>query len=327
MLSGWHRPVRVRPRARYRAIARWMLPLAVITVGSCRSGESRAGEQELIVFNAGSLAVPLRAALDSFAAIERGVAIQQESAGSLETARKLTELGKLPDVVAVADYEVIPGFLMPAHTTWYARFARNRMVIAYSDRSRFASEITGENWWEIVRRPGVEVGRSDPDRDPNGYRTLLVFQLAERHYRRPGLAAALLASAPSRNVRPKEADLVALLEAGELDYIWSYESIALAAGLEYVRLRREIDLSDPADSATYAVASVRVAGKTPVESLTVRGQPIVYALTIPRAAPHPALARRFVAYLASEDGRRVLRRARLDALDRFEVVGSGAPAF
>jgi len=48
-----------------------------------------AADGPLVVYNAGSLARPLRAALDTFAARER-VRIEQESAGSLESARKLT---------------------------------------------------------------------------------------------------------------------------------------------------------------------------------------------------------------------------------------------
>src|SRR4051812_44690291 len=184
-----------------------------------------AGDRRLVVYNAGSLALPLRAALDSFAARE-GVTVQQENAGSIETARKLTELGKIPDLVAVADYEVIPLLLIPEHATWYAKFAHNRMVLAYGDRSRGAAEINTGNWWQVVTRPDVQVGRADPSLDPNGYRTLLVWQLAERFYNQPGLAQRMLASAPARNVRPKEADLVGMLQAGEFDYIWSYESIA-----------------------------------------------------------------------------------------------------
>ncbi len=275
----------------------------------------------LVAYNAGSLARPLRAALDSFAARE-GVRVEQESAGSLETARKLTELGKIPDVVALADHEIFPQLLVPTLTEWYALFARNRMVIAYTDRSRGASEITDENWWRVLSRPDVDVGRADPNLDPNGYRTLLVLQLAERHYRQPGLAERLLANAPPSNVRPKEADLVGLLEAGEMDYIWSYESMAQAAGLRYVQLPDEIDLGTPADSAGYAAASVRVIGKTPADTLTLRGAPIVYALSIPTAAPHRPLALRFVRWLFSSDGQRVLRAARLDALEQPIVIGT-----
>ena len=278
----------------------------------------------LVAFNAGSLARPLRAALDTFA-LRAGVRVSQENAGSLESARKLTELGKIPDVIAVADYEVFPQVLMPDHVTWYVLFARNRMVVAYGDRSRYAGEITADNWWRILGRPGVEVGRSDPNLDPNGYRTLLTLQLAERHYVEPGLAERLLRNSPRRNVRPKEADLVGLLQAGELDYIWSYESMAQAAGLRFIALPNRIDLSTPAESAYYATASVRVAGKTPRDTVVFRGQPIAYAVSIPTRAPHPGLAARFVAFLLSEEGRAILRQQHLDALDAPVIVGSAVP--
>jgi molybdate/tungstate transport system substrate-binding protein len=309
--------------------------LMVCVVAACNGGTDKAPgkagtsggneDRRIVVFNAGSLALPLRTALDSFAAREH-VTIEQENAGSLETARKLTELGKHPDLVAVADYEVIPLLLIPSHATWYARFARNRMVLAYESRSRGAGEINTNNWWQVVTRPDVQVGRSDPSLDPNGYRTLLVWQLAERFYKQPGLGQRLLATAPPRNVRPKEADLVGLLQAGEFDYIWSYESIAQGVGVRYVTLPQEIDLSAPEDSAAYAVASVRVAGKTPRDSVTMHGQPIVYAFTIPTLAPHPQIAAKFAEYLASADGKRVMRGAKLDVLDQFEVVGTGAPS-
>jgi hypothetical protein len=39
----------------------------------------------------------------------------------------------------------------------------------------------------------------------------------------------------------------------------------------------------------------------------------------------PALAERFVAFLLSPDGRRILRRQHFDALDRPTLVGRGAP--
>jgi molybdate/tungstate transport system substrate-binding protein len=290
---------------------------------AARSGAAGA-ERALVVYNAGSLAAPLRAALDSFA-LREGVTVSQESAGSLETARKLTELHKVPDVIALADYEVFPQLLMPDQVNWYARFARNRMVLAYTTRSKYATEISGDNWWQIVQRPGVEVGRADPNLDPNGYRTLLTWQLAERHYKQPGLVRQLTRHLPVRNIRPKEADLVALLQAGELDYVWSYESIARAANLPFVRLPDEIDLGTANDSALYAVASVKVRGRTAADSLEFHGEPIVYAFSIPLHAPHPEHALRFAAYLVSVDGRRVLRAAGLDAIDPPRIVGEGAP--
>ena len=307
-----------------RMTMRRILLLAAVLATAC--GGSRvesAAARVLVVFNAGSLARPLKAALDSFAAAE-GVEVQQESAGSLETARKLTELDKVPDFIALADEEVFPQLLMPAHVSWYARFAHNRMVLAYLPRSRGAAMITPDNWWQVLVRDGVETGRADPQRDPNGYRTLLVLQLAERHYAQPGLAARLLAAVPGRNVRASEADLVGLLQAGELDYIWSYESMARAQGLQYVPLPDAIDLSSPADSAFYATASVKVRGKG-TDSVTFHGRPIVYAFSIPAGAPHREVAERFALWLASADGRRVLRAEGLAVFDTVSVVGTGAP--
>ncbi|HVE79552.1 MAG TPA: extracellular solute-binding protein [Gemmatimonadaceae bacterium] len=315
------RPVR-RPRAR---AARALVLAAGCALVGCSTSDGGREASTLVVFNAGSLAAPLRAALDSFAAGRR-VTVEQESAGSLETARKLTALGRVPDVVALADEEVFPQLLVPEHASWFAAFARNRMVVAYTDRSRHAAEVGPATWHRVLARGDVEVGRSDPDLDPNGYRTLLTLQLAERHYAEPGLMDRLLARAPRRNVRPKEADLVALLQAGELDYIWSYESIARATGLRHVRLPSRIDLSEAAESAFYATARVKVLGRRPGDTLTFVGQPIVYALSIPRRAPHPATAEAFVAYLLGPDGRRVLRGAGLDALDAPVIHGEGAPA-
>jgi molybdate/tungstate transport system substrate-binding protein len=309
---------------------RRLMILAVVSAIACTpSRESvdttKAVSGTLTVYNAGSLARPLRMALDTFA-VHNGLTINQENAGSLETARKLTELGKIPDVIALADFEVFPQLLMPNHVKWYAQFARNRLVIAYTDKSKYAREITPENWREILLRPGLAVGRSDPHLDPAGYRTRLAMQLAERHYKEPGLADRLLRAAPETNVRPKEADLVALVQAGELDYIWQYQSISEATGLKYVTLPHEVDLSTPEDSAIYATAHLRVRGRTPSDSVEFRGAPIVYGLSIPERAPNRLAAENFLQWLFTDEGRAIMRANKLDVLDRVVIVGEGAPA-
>jgi molybdate/tungstate transport system substrate-binding protein len=291
--------------------------------GSGSAPDSAAARGPLVVYNAGSLARPIRAVLDSFSA-RTGIPYEQENAGSLETARKITELGKVPDVIALADHEIFPNLLIPEHTTWYVRFARNRMVLAFTDQSRFAGEITPDNWRQVLLRPGVEIGRSDPNLDPAGYRALMAMQLAEGHYADPGLARRLLDAAPERNVRPKEVDLVALVQAGELDYVWQYESVARATGLRWVQLPNEIDLGSPEDSTRYDAASVRVAGRSFGDTIELRGSPIIYGLSIPSAAPHPDLAREFVAFML-EEGREIMTGTHLPVYQRPVLVGSGAP--
>ena len=280
----------------------------------------------LSVMNAASITRPIRALLDSFAA-RTGARYALEPGASLEVARRITDLHRTPDVVLLADPEVFPQLLMPAHVTWYTLFARNRIVLAYTPKSRGAARINGENWRSVITQAGVEVGRADPNTDPSGYRTLLTMQLAEQHYREPGLYARLLAAAPARNVRPREADQVALLQTHELDYIWTYQNLAENDGLEFVKLPDAIDLGAPQDSAVYARVTTRVLGKQSGDTLTMRGAPILFALTIPVAAENRPLAERFVAFLVSPEGRRVLKAEHLDALERTYTVGSGAPAF
>lgn len=299
------------------------LCLALVVGLSCTTSRDTA-QGRLVVYAAGSLARPLRAALDSFTAVTH-VAIDLETSGSLETARKLTELGKIPDVIALADEEVFPQLLVPRFTTWYARFARNRMVIAHTDRSRYADSLREATWRDVLTRPDVQVGRADPDLDPAGYRTLITFQLAERHYGDPGLAARLLASAPKRNMRAKSAELVALLQAGELDYEWGYESVAQAAGLRYITLPSAIDLSTDADSVFYSAVSVRVLGGAPGDTITMHGRPIRYAISIPTDARHHELAQQFLAWLLSARGRATLRAGHLDALEDAQFTGTGVP--
>lgn len=281
----------------------------------------------LVVYNAGSLAAPFRDLLQAFAARHPGVRTMQESSGSLEAARKLTELGKVPDVLGVADYLVIPKLLIPGHATWYVSFARNAMVLIHSSRSIGANEIHAGNWQDVLRRPGVRTGRSDPALDPNGYRTLLALQLAEAQLRQPGLAASLLAAMPVRWMRPKEADLVALVQAGELDYAWSYRSIAVTGRMPFVSLPPEVDLSDPRREEWYAQASVRLPGPrlSSADSITVGGEPIVYALTIPTRAEHRVVAEAFVRFVLSAEGRAIVERNGLTMLTPPRAGGPGRP--
>lgn len=290
----------------------------------CASGDRDGNPAPVTVWAAASLTRPVRAALDRFT--ERtGRPTRLETGASLELVRRITELGEAPDVLLLADEALFPALLVPRHAAAYTRFARNRVVVAYRpDAPGAASFARAPRWWDVLTRPGVEVGRADPATDPSGYRTLLAFQLAERHYGVPGLAARLLAAAPARNVRPREADQIVLVETGTLDYVWTYESLARQAGLPYRTLPPEVDLGTAADSAAYAAAVVRVPGRTSRDSVTLRGAPISYALAVPRAASDSAGGAAVVRFLTSPDGRQVLRAHALDAIDAVTVPARGS---
>ena len=284
-----------------------LLGLLVILLVSCTPDSSSEGLQgTLTIFHAGSLTVPMKELTEKFQEAHPGVSFETEASGSNAAARKISELGREADLMFSADYTVIDKLLIPTFAAWNVRFARNTMVIAYSEQSQYADEINSDNWYEILMRENVSYGHSDPDLDPCGYRTLLVWQLAEQYYQQPNLAAELAAHCPAGNVRPKAVELIALLQAGELDYAFEYQSVAVQHELEFVALPDEINLSQVAHADFYQQSEVEIAGKEPGETMTMQGKPIVYGVTIPLNAPNPELAAEFAKFLFSEEGQAIM---------------------
>jgi len=257
---------------------------------------------KLIIFHAGSLSVPFAAMEKAFEAKYPGVDIQRESGGSTKLARLISEVGKPADIMASADFAVINKILIPKFASWNARFASNQMVLCYTDKSRFAKEISSNNWYEILQKKDVSWGHSDPNLDPCGYRALMVLQLAEKFHKKPGLNEALLANRPLKNVRPKSVELVSLLQAGHMDYAWEYMSVAVQHGLKYVTLDDHLNLGNFRMDPFYAQAKVTVTGKEPGTFMELTGDSITYGVTMLDTAPNKEAAQAFLAYLFSPEG-------------------------
>lgn len=274
-----------------------MFFLAVSLLSSC-AAEPLSGE--LVVFHAGSLSVPFAQISEAFMERYPEIRVVREAAGSRTCARKITDLGRPCDVLASADYTVINTLLIPEHAAWCIPFATNEMAIVYHADSRRAGEMAQDTWHQILLDERVAFGRSEPNADPCGYRAVLTAKLAERYYQKDGLAERLLAK-DRRYIRPKETDLLALLEAGAIDYIFLYRSVAQQHGLKCLRLPDEINLKDPALAAQYRTVSVKISGKKPGEFVVKRGEPMVYGVTIPRNARNTAAALAFVAFLLEKD--------------------------
>lgn len=257
---------------------------------------------KLIIFHAGSLSVPFAAIEKNFEAKYPKVDVLREAGGSTKMARLISEVGKPADIMASADYVVIDKSLIPKFASWNVRFASNQMVLCYTDKSKFASEINGDNWVDILLRKGVVWGHSDPNLDPAGYRSLMVLQLAEKFYKRSGLYDQLLANRPEKNIRPKSVELVSLLESGHMDYAWEYLSVAVQHNLKYVTLDKHMNLGDFAMNDFYKAAKVKVTGKKPGTFIDRVGASITYGITKIDKCPNPEAADAFLAYLFDPDG-------------------------
>lgn len=280
------------------AVIGWILS-GILAVGQ----PAMAGEIEgkLPVFIAGSLTLPFKAVAKEYNKQYPKVDVLIEGAGSATTIRKVTELKREGGVIGSADYKIVPKLMFPDYADWYIIFASNQMVLCYTEKSKFAAKINAGNWFKILQKKGVTYGRSDPDQDPCGYRTLMVWQLAEKHYGVSGIYGKLF-GAKGDTMRAKSVDLIALLQSGDLDYAFEYESVAKQHGLKYVQLPEKINLSSAKHEAFYAQAKVSIKGKKPGEKIELTGEPILYAVTIPKNYPDQKKALSFVEFLLGEQG-------------------------
>ena len=256
---------------------------------------------DVVIFHAGSLSVPMKEISTAFKKIHPEVNILMESAGSVECARKVTDLHKPCDILASADYKVIDNMLIPDHAVWNIKFVSNEMCIVYTEKSRYAGQISAGNWFDILLKKDVAFGRADPNSDPCGYRSVMTMQLAEKFYRKPGLAG-LLSSKDQNYMRPKEVDLLALLETQSVDYIFLYKSVAIQHHLKYLVLPAEVNLKDPGLSDLYNTAVVPINGKEPGQKVLMKGEPMIYGVTMISAATNKTAALAFLEFMLAKDG-------------------------
>ncbi len=324
--------------------------MAVLVGVGCSGGDRTAEttaqpaqpKASIRVLYAGSLIIPFDQLEKEFEASEPNIDVDMEGHGSIQVIRHVSDLHESADVLITADYNLIPMLLYKVsdpdtglkYADWYSIFATNEMVLAYTDKSAHASEINGENWFEIINRADVRLGCADPRLDANGYRALMMMMLAQNLYGKPTLFAQTFGdkfrypirvstsadgalvkvpevletkSGSSLIIRPYSVELLPLLESGDLDYSFEYASVAKQHGMKFVKLPPEVNLGDPTYATTYSKVTVkldfqRFASVKP----EFPGEAISYGVTIPSNARQPEAAAKFVAYLLGPEGQRIM---------------------
>lgn len=213
---------------------------------------------------------------------------------------------------------VTPGPMMTVLKTGKAAkgipIARTEMVIAYSARSRFAAAFADAAagkagampWYEILRQSGVRFGRTNPATDPQGRNIIFTLQLAERYYKQPGLAAAILGETINGSQIFSESTVQARLQSGELDAAAAYKTQPGPFGLPFVSLPDEINLGNESMHAAYQSASLQLNGKT------YHPQALVFYAAPITGSAHPTHAQRFVQWFAGAEGQAILRKFSYD---------------
>lgn len=325
----------------YAVITIAIVVAAAVGFWTWRARQSR----ELIVFHAGSLTKVVED-MGAVLSEEYGIRVVNEPSGSVDAVRKVTDLGRSCDVLMVADYRLVRDMMFGGYADWVLVFASNEMVLAYTDKSLYADEVNSENWLEILLRNGVRVGFADPNRDPCGYRALMVLALASIRYgtEEPlrmledhasvtyvdnGTSVLIDATELQPDsvkvfVREKSVDLVSLLEAGVLDYAFEYRNVAQVKGLKFVELPDEVNLANPDMNDLYSRVAVEIVGAGG-STQTLSGSSIAYGVTVPDCVVHQKDAVRFVEFLLSEGGRQILVQDGFRPLENPFVVGTPPP--
>lgn len=119
----------------------------------------------------------------------------------------------------------------------------------------------------------VRIGRTDPDQDPLGYRTLFTLELASRYYDdASNLTEKIL---QKKQIFPETA-LISQFESGSIDAAIAYRNMAVERDYEYIELPDQIDLSNPQyDEEWYSTVSY-----TLPSDQTIQGGLISYGSTI-----------------------------------------------
>jgi molybdate/tungstate transport system substrate-binding protein len=291
----------------------------------------------LKVLCAASLLFPLGKVEEAFEKAHPEINVEIEGHGSIQVIRQVTELGDEADLLMVADYSLIPLMMYNSSESgsnqsfadWYVRFASNKIVLAYTNLSKYSSEVNVTNWFSVLMKSDVIFGFPNPMIDALGYRALMTVQLAENYYGNSSIFHGLItsnfdppiSSIPSNNnytivvpdtlqpkagviVRASSIQLIPLLETGSIDYCFLYLSNAKQYGLRYVEFPDEFNLGNLQFEELYKHVTVRFElQRFATIGLYRPGRTIYYGFTIPDNAVQKNLAVEFAAFLLNGEGR------------------------
>ena len=277
---------------------------------TCAEAQEEQVSGKLTVFYAAGLNTAMDQAFKEFKKIHPEIEFAGESSGTLLAIRKITELNKPADLIFVADALSIKNMLMPKYADWYISFYKDRVVLAYTEKSKYTNEIDAENWYKILVRPDVRFGYANPNLAPIGYRTLMSWQLADLFYKDKindkSIYEALKEKCPKENIMPDVAEMLHILESLFLDYGFVYESTAKQHNLKYIQLPDEIDLGSEECADLYKQASVEVTSNKTGKTETIKGSPVTFAFTILKDSPNYTEALAFAEFFLGTQGQKIL---------------------
>ena len=266
-----------------------LIAALLVACAGCATGPQEKTRVRALI--AGSLMIPFDALEKAYEAEHADVDVEMEAHGSIQVIRHVTEIHELSDLVFTADHALIPMLMYQSrvpetdkpYADWYIKFATNKLGLAYSSKSKYAGEINADYWYKIIARSDVKLGIADPRFDASGYRALMALQLAKAAYGKPTILEDVImgqfktpVTMQQENgravihvpeivdtkkdsnimIRGASIQLIALLESGDLDYAFEYESVIQQHQLKLIKLPDAVNLGSEQYAGQYRKVQV-----------------------------------------------------------------------
>lgn len=286
-----------------------LLPLYAIEEFSDVNGTLTNPHGKVFVMYAGSLVKIFEDIIGPAFQNQTGYQYVGEGKGSLQITNLIKDGFRTPDIFVSGGTIPITRLMnnSPPLAEWLLEFGSAEIVISFSPHSPYKSDLEkarkGEiPWYTVLSEKGFKFGRTDPELDPKGYYTIIAAKLANIYYNDSSIKDRVLGEDRNpKQIFPEET-LKSVLELGQLDAVASYKHEAIARGLSYIMLPKEISLSDPAYYNFYKIAQYTSESNKKV----IYGEPIYFSITIPKTVKNMDGATSFVNFLLSKNGLKLL---------------------
>lgn len=274
------------------------------------SSTSSSAEGPLISYSADAYAPEVTSLLNGFSSSTGVQAAPLKSGGSTADASAI-EAGAPDDVFVSSSLAATSSAYLGNLTAgWTIGFATDQMVVAYSNsttQTSAASSIISlgstannsnatsdwNNFYTALVSGTVKVGISAPSQDPGGLRGWLALEAAGYLYAGGNSSAytSILLGDHDNVTAASAADLVAPLQAGDIQFLFTYKSAAVSNDLPFITLDSHVNLGTASLGSFYSKFSYTDSAGT------TKGAPIVISVTIPKSAVNTAEALQFVQYV------------------------------
>lgn len=277
---------------------------------STATNSTNLNEAPLITYSADAYATEVTSLLNGFSS-STGVQVAPVKSGGSTADASAIRAGAPDDVFVSASLSATSSqYLGNLTANWAIGLATDQLVVAYSNSTTQTAATTSvvglantaiksnatsdwNNFFAALVGGTVKVGISAPAQDPAGLRAWLVLEAAGYLYSGGNEQAyvSTLLSDEANNTAASAAILVAPLQAGDIQFLFTYKSAAISNHLNYIAMDSHVNLGTPSLGSFYSQFTYTdSAGVT-------KGAPIVICVTVPLSVVSSPEALRFVQYV------------------------------